>query len=88
MTVEEAITIINEMTPCANCEYRNTGCKRKDSHVWSDGFCHQVNEAIELIMEALNIPPFDSEVNDDDNEFYEPDPNENDPEEIEGEEEP
>lgn len=73
MTVEEAITIINEMTPCANCEYRNTGCKRKDSHVWSDGFCHQVDEAIEVIINALNVEPEPDDGDDLEPEPYEPD---------------
>ena len=69
MTIEEAVEIINEMTPCASCQYRNTGCKRKDKHVWSDGFCHTVDEAIALIMETLGISPIEP----DDEEPYTPD---------------
>ncbi len=82
MTIEEAVEIINEMTPCASCQYRNTGCKRKDKHVWSDGFCHMVDEAIALIMETLGIDPIEPD-DSEDNEGTEPD-NGND----EGDEEP
>ena len=57
MLLEEAIEVISGMTPCANCQYRNTGCNRKNEHVWSDGFCHAVDEAIETIMDALGITP-------------------------------
>ena len=82
MTIEEAVEIINEMTPCASCQYRNTGCKRKDKHVWSDGFCHTVDEAIALIMEALGITPDESEP-DPEPEPEEPEPEPEEPEENE-----
>ena len=75
MTIEEAVEIINEMTPCASCQYRNTGCKRKDKHVWSDGFCHTVDEAIALIMETLGINP----VEPNDEEHYTPNDDETEP---------
>jgi len=79
MTNEEALIIINKMTPCSNCQYRNTGCKRADQHVWSDGFCHEVDEAIEAIMEALGINPIEPN----DEEPYTPNNGNN-----EGDEEP
>ena len=75
MTIEEAVEIINEMTPCASCQYRNTGCKRKDKHVWSDGFCHTVDEAIALIMETLGIDPIEPN----DEEPYTPNNDETEP---------
>ena len=90
MTVEEAFAIIEEMTPCASCQYRNTGCKRKDKHVWCDGFCHQVDEALEVLMEALGITPDEPEPEPtpepEPEEPEEPEPEEPEPEPEENEE--
>lgn len=98
MTIEEAIEIINGITPCASCQYRNTGCKRKNKHVWSDGLCHKFDEAIALIIETLGIDPYEDEDpyepvdgneepnnGQEGNEPYEPESNDN---ENEGDEEP
>lgn len=85
MTVEEALEIIEEMTPCANCVYRNTGCKRKDKHVWCDGFCHTVDEALEIIKQALGLIPDEpsGDGGDDEPNPDEPNPDEPNPDEPE-----
>lgn len=75
MNIEEALVIIEEMTPCANCTYRNTGCNRQNEHVWSDGFCHQVDEALGIIRQTLDLS----------DEPYNPEPYEPEPEPNENE---
>lgn len=59
MDIIEAFDVIANISPCGNCEYKNTGCSRLDEHVWNDGFCIKFDEAVGIIKEAV-IPSSES----------------------------
>lgn len=57
MDISQAYEIIASMSPCGNCEYKNTGCSRLDDHVWNDGFCILFDEAMGVIKDAFDPTP-------------------------------
>ena len=53
MTSEEAFNVISKISPCWDCRYKNSSCNRQTSHVWSDGICHEFDEALETLASVL-----------------------------------
>ena len=61
MTVNEAFELISNVTPCWDCRYKNSSCNRKNAHAWTDGFCHEFEEAISVLAEIIPVTEPESE---------------------------
>ena len=55
MTINEAFELISNVTPCWDCRYKNSSCNRKNAHAWTDGFCHEFEEAISVLAEIIPV---------------------------------
>ena len=53
MTIQDAFELIKNTRVCYSCRYRNSGCDKKEGHVWTDGYCHLYNEAIAIVEEFI-----------------------------------
>ena len=55
MSIQEALELIKTTNVCYSCKYRGSGCERKEEHVWTDGYCREYNEAVQIIEEKLSL---------------------------------
>lgn len=53
MTIQEAFKIIKNTSPCWDCKYKSSSCNREAAHVWTDGSCHEFDEALEVISAVI-----------------------------------
>ena len=84
MTANEAFELISNVTPCWDCKYKNSSCNREKAHSWTDGFCHEFEEAISVLAEVIsNSNNTEPEPEPDSGTNTNPDPNPYNPDEDE-----